>query len=318
MPVVFDNWETAGQQYAQLRRVDVWLVASLTDAVTPGVIPGSDITIMDKVTAYTNGAGYVAVTLRANSLITPANTYYVWESHFADGRVSRRYISVTNGAGPYHVADLEISPATAVTPFVAVLDGQGTQASMPSAATMVAAGNRAGWRYWATDSTILWRFDGTNWRIVAGSVGGKIRRNAALSVSNNTATDVSMDTTIEDPCAVTGLGTFYDSTAPGKLKVPTVTGLVLDGLYRVTAGISWALGGTGRRELYLTHSSLGTIASDIRGPADTYSRSTVTTTARFTSGQTVKASVLQTQGSALSVDILSSYSPVLSMWRVGD
>lgn len=114
MPIVFDNIELPGTTYDVLARVDVYLVANEDDLTVPGVIPGSDISILDKFSAYTNGAGYVQFNLRANSLITPGGTYYVWETHFKDGRVNKRYIEVPNGAGPYHVADIE----TSVTPPV--------------------------------------------------------------------------------------------------------------------------------------------------------------------------------------------------------
>jgi hypothetical protein len=152
VPIVFDNIELPGIVYDVLARVDVYLIASATDSTVPGVIAGSDISILDKVTDYTNGAGYVEFDLRANSLISPANSYYVWETHFRDGRVSRRLISVPNGAGPYHVADIETS-----TPGPVPCDLQGTLAARPSAV------GYCGSIYWADDVLRAYRSDGADW-----------------------------------------------------------------------------------------------------------------------------------------------------------
>lgn len=214
-----------------------------------------------------------------------------------------------------HIADHE-AIADALNELTGQAVGQqGTQTNMTSAATMAAAGNRTGWTYYATDSKILWRFDGTNWRIAAGAVGGSVRRNAAISPANNTATEIVMDTVVEDPCNVTGLGTFFTG---GRLQVPTVTGLVLAGLYLIEGDMSWSLGATGLREARLIHSVKSVVCDDARAPASSYSGCSLSRTVRFASGENFNLNVIQTNGGALAVNIFTESSPIISMWRVGD
>lgn len=123
MPTVFDNIETPGTAWAVGRRVDVFLVASASDSAVGGVVDASNITIMDRVTGYADSLGHVAFNLRANATIEPANTWYAWQTHLADGRVDTRLIRVPDGAGPYHVADIEItSPAAPLLPGDSIQD----------------------------------------------------------------------------------------------------------------------------------------------------------------------------------------------------
>lgn len=106
MAVVFDDMEVPGTVDAAARRVVVYLVASLSDSAVGGDVIGEDITVLDKKTEYSDADGHAELDLRANSTITPANTYYAWDVHLDDGRVWRRLISVPDDVGPYNVNDI--------------------------------------------------------------------------------------------------------------------------------------------------------------------------------------------------------------------
>lgn len=129
MPVVFDNLEIPGNEYASLVRVVVYLVVS-ADTAAGGVVTASDVTVIDKATAYSNGAGYVSLDLRPNVLLSPANSFYMWDTHLSDGRYWRRYIRVPNDAGPHHVETLDIG-----SPSPPLLPGADIQAAMDFAAS---------------------------------------------------------------------------------------------------------------------------------------------------------------------------------------
>ncbi len=149
MPTVFDNLELPGNEAADMKRVNVYLVASLTDSAEGGTSTTQNVSILDRKTGLTNAAGYVGFDLRANSLIDPANTFYIWDVHLADGQVWRRTIEVPNGPGPYWVKTLEISAPIPVS--------RNTVASIAALNALVGVADRT--YVWVEDIRRLYRWD---------------------------------------------------------------------------------------------------------------------------------------------------------------
>lgn len=110
MPVVTNTLKAPGGAAVKNARVKIRLVASTSDEAA-GLVGASDYAVLDELETTTSAAGVWSATLVANSLITPANTYYEI-TEFPHGRprvVST--ISVPNGAGPYWIGDILTAPA---------------------------------------------------------------------------------------------------------------------------------------------------------------------------------------------------------------
>lgn len=312
MPTVTDTIELPGTVLDAGARVDVYLVASLTDSTVEGFVTASKQTILDKSSAVANASGVVSFALRANTLITPANTYYVWVTHFADGRINRRSIIVPNGAGPYNVPDITLSPAPAVAPFVTPLVGQGIESAKPSNATMVAAGNRTGWRWYSTDIFVWWYFDGTVWRVDTGRVYASVTRTsgggAAQSITTGTFTAIDLFDTEDDP-----LG--FHAASAASLIVPTGYAA----RYSIGFVAAFASNGTGTRiaEIRVNGTAIERTEMLANSAASAETRVPVSARATLAVGDAVTGYVEHSKGSALLLGNGFGNYARLSLDRVG-
>lgn len=109
MPVVQGVAQGVGGALLDGARVEVRLVASTTSEAA-GYIAASDREVLGRFTTTTAVDGTWSVTLDANSLITPTNTYYEVVVTPVGGKGVTYNITVPNGAGPYWVGDILTDP----------------------------------------------------------------------------------------------------------------------------------------------------------------------------------------------------------------
>jgi len=86
-----------------------------TGSTMPGFANGQAINA--PISTITNGSGVWSLTLTPNSLISPANTYYLVTERRDYPRFAAQYaIVVPNGAGPYIVSSIVVSPTVVPSP----------------------------------------------------------------------------------------------------------------------------------------------------------------------------------------------------------
>lgn len=124
-------------------QVVIRLIAA-TPETTPaaGFVGADDETIVSQVSLVTNGAGLWSTNLVANSLITPAGSYYVVTERpdVTPRRPAVKYrISVPNGAGPWWAGDLLVNAPDALPAVASVASAVSSNPTGAISATNVQA-----------------------------------------------------------------------------------------------------------------------------------------------------------------------------------
>ncbi len=109
MPIVTGTEKDPSGAAHRNALVRVRLVAALVGAA-PGYVAASDYSIIGSWQTRTDSAGAWSVTLVANELISPADTYYQADVTPKVGATIRHEFAVPNGAGPYRVEDILTDP----------------------------------------------------------------------------------------------------------------------------------------------------------------------------------------------------------------
>ena len=136
----------------------------------------------------------------------------------------------------------------------------------------------------------------------AGSIPTARATNSAdQSIPSSTTTTLAFDSERYDTA-----NTHDTSTDNSRLTAP------VDGIYAVTAQVSWQQSSTGIRELFLDTGE-GRIAAESALPPGTAFYQEVTTQVRLEAGDYVEARVYQSSGGALTVVKTDQYSPEFSI-----
>jgi len=135
-----------------------------------------------------------------------------------------------------------------------------------------------------------------------------LQRRAALTVPNNTTTQMTWDTVVFD------VGGFWNPTFPGSIYI------AVTGLYEVVVNISYTPNTTGLRQVQINRS--GSLAGNV-GEVSIVAPGTNTATVNFTyvaplsAGDTLEVWTIQTSGGNLDT-APPERSPWISIRRVGD
>ena len=192
--------------------------------------------------------------------------------------------------GRYSVAGAEINLATDIQ--------TGTTAARPEAA-------REGRLYFNTTTRTIQRDSGSAWvDMVPGDIGCRVRHDAAISLSNNVNTTLSMNTESEDT------DTMHDNVT-NNARITFTTA----GVYVVGANIRFAAHATGERDAFIFLNGATTICFLITQAVTVAGAPTIielTTRRKFAAADYIEVRALQSSGGALDVESNSDYSP--GMW----
>lgn len=101
MPVVRETIKDAGGTPVAGAQVTIFLVTNAdADGNDSGYVSSTGVTILGRWQVNTDSTGLWQATLVANSLVSPANSYYVAQ-RFANGSADTDTFIVPNGSGPY-------------------------------------------------------------------------------------------------------------------------------------------------------------------------------------------------------------------------
>jgi hypothetical protein len=106
------------------------------------------------------------------------------------------------------------------------------------------------------------------------------------------------------------VGGFFDPAAPTVLTIPRT------GVYLVTAGVRWAVNGTGQRNLFLSGPQPGGVRASSTVPANPadVTRQTLATTERFEAGDRISISVSQDSGGDVLLDASQNQIHLSAAW----
>lgn len=131
---------------------------------------------------------------------------------------------------------------------------------------------------------------------------------AALSISNNAETALTFDSERFDTSNLHSV-----STNTSRMTAP------VNGIYVITANVSWAANATGIRRVFLRWNASSNIAySQVSATSASVTAQNVATVYSLAASEYVEVFVLQTSGSALNIEASSQFSPEFTMTWVSN
>ena len=154
--------------------------------------------------------------------------------------------------------------------------------------------------------------DGSNWYVVSQAnsstfSGAKINRTTSLSIATGTPTFVDFDSEDYDT------NNYHDNAVnPSRLTIPE------DGYYRISACITFAINGTGSRELDILRNASTVICRNTMQASTTYSSSMSPNVEIYLdAGDYIRLRVEQDSGGNLFVTKSVTFSPYLMITKIG-
>lgn len=140
------------------------------------------------------------------------------------------------------------------------------------------------------------------------TVGARVWRSTAQTISDSTTTPISFDTE------------RYDNGGMWVSGSPTLLRAVLSGIYLVTASIEWAVNSTGYRHMavYNTTTSQYVITQDMRtADASNVAGMSCAGLVKLDLDDTIRLEVWQNRGGTLNINATADYTPIFAAHWLG-